>query len=69
MLRAGGPFGPEGVSAAAVSGPEDEIEGSLKSFTKVYDLVEDNFADKVTADKAVYKVAIPGHAADSRSAL
>ena len=56
----GGFFGPEGVSAAAVAGPEDEIKGSLKSFTKVYDLVEENFADKVTADKAVYKGAIPG---------
>lgn len=56
----GGLFGPEGVSAAAVAGPEDEIKASLKSFTKVYDLVEENFADKVTPDKAVYKGAVPG---------
>ncbi len=56
----GGLFGPQGLSAAAAAGPEDDIKGSLKSFTKLYDLVEENFADKVTADKAVYKGAIPG---------
>jgi carboxyl-terminal processing protease len=32
----------------------------MKSFTSVYDLVEQNFADKVEADKAIYKGAIPG---------
>ena len=57
---AGGFFGPEGVAAAAATGPEDDIKASLKSFTKVYDLVEENFADKVTADKAIYNGAIPG---------
>jgi carboxyl-terminal processing protease len=56
----GGLVGPEGVSVAAAAGPEDEIKASLKSFTKLYDLVEDNFADKVAADKAIYKGAIPG---------
>jgi carboxyl-terminal processing protease len=56
----GGVFGPEGVAAAAASGPEDDIKASLKSFTKVYDLVEENFADKVTPDKAIYNGAIPG---------
>lgn len=56
----GGLFGTEGMSAAAAAGPEDEIKGSLRSFTKVYDLVEENFADKVTADKAIYKGAVPG---------
>src|SRR3982750_588289 len=55
----GGLFGPEGVSAAAV-GSDDDIRASLKTFTKVYDLVEQNFAEKVTADKAVYNGAIPG---------
>ena len=57
----GGIFGPEGVSAAAAAvNSEDDIKASLKSFTKVYDLVEQNFADKVPADKAVYNGAIPG---------
>lgn len=56
----GGVFGPEGVAAAAAAGPEDDIKASLKSFTKVYELVEENFADKVTPDKAIYSGAIPG---------
>src|SRR5271165_5908672 len=57
----GGVFGPgtEGVSAAS-SGPEEELKSSLKAFTKVYDVVEANFADKITADKGIYKGAIPG---------
>jgi carboxyl-terminal processing protease len=33
---------------------------SMKSFTSVFDAVEQNFADKVDADKAVYNGAIPG---------
>jgi carboxyl-terminal processing protease len=56
----GGIFGPEGVSAAAAATSEDDVKASLRSFTKVYDLVEQNFADKVTSDKAVYNGAIPG---------
>ena len=57
----GGLFGPgmEGVSAAT-SSPEDELKSSIKSFTRVYDLVEGNFADPVTSDKSIYKGAIPG---------
>src|ERR1700736_4063350 len=57
----GGIFGPglEGVSAAT-SSPEEDLKSSIRSFTKVYDLVEGNFADAVTADKAIYKGAIPG---------
>ena len=58
----GGVFGPgmEGVSAATASGPEEDLKASIRAFTKVYDVVEGNFADKVTADKGVYKGAIPG---------
>src|SRR5579875_686094 len=56
----GGIFGPEGVSAAGASGPEDDIKSSLRSFTKVYNLVEANFADQINPDKAIYKGAIPG---------
>src|SRR5271163_2737368 len=57
----GGVFGPgvAGVSAAS-SGPEEDLKTNIKSFTKVYELVENNFADKVTSDKGVYKGAIPG---------
>ena len=36
------------------------MKASLDSFTKVYDVVEENYADKLSADKAIYKGAIPG---------
>ncbi len=52
-----GIFGGGGVSAATSDGP---MEQSFKSFTKVYDVVEQNFADQVKPDKAIYKGAIPG---------
>jgi carboxyl-terminal processing protease len=55
---AAGIFGGRNVSAASPS--EDAISQSMKSFTTVYDVVEKNFADKVDADKAVYKGSIPG---------
>jgi len=57
----GGVFGPgvTGVSAAS-SGPEEDLKTNIKEFTKVYELVENNFADKVTSDKGIYKGAIPG---------
>ncbi len=47
-----------GVKAASAG--DDPINQSLKAFTKVYDVVEQNFADPVKADKAIYKGAIPG---------
>ncbi|MCS7026558.1 MAG: S41 family peptidase [Bryobacteraceae bacterium] len=46
-------------SKAADSGGED-IGSSLKLFTKVLDLVESNFAEKVNPQKALYEGAIPG---------
>ena len=59
---AGAIFGPglTGVKAAAKVGSEEELKNSIKSFTKIYDVVEENFADKVTSDKGIYKGAIPG---------
>ncbi|MCU1295256.1 MAG: Carboxyl-terminal protease [Bryobacterales bacterium] len=62
----GGLFGPgaRSVSAAqqhVVAAPSDEdLKAGLDSFTKVYDVVEENYADKLSADKAIYKGAIPG---------
>ena len=55
----GGIFGPQ-VQAAATVADADDIGASLKSFTSIYGLVEQNFADKVDPDKAIYKGAIPG---------
>nr|MCU0246081.1 S41 family peptidase [Bryobacter sp.] len=49
--------GLEEVSAAT---SEDDIRASLKSFTKIYELVEENYADPLNPDKAVYKGAVPG---------
>ncbi len=56
----GGVFGPGVTGVSAATGDEDEINASIKSFTKLFQLVEDNFAEKVTPDKAIYKGAIPG---------
>ncbi len=56
---AGGLYGPR-VQVASAAGSEDDINKSAKAFTKVYGLVEDNFADPLNADKAIYKGAIPG---------
>jgi len=55
----GGVYGPR-VEVASAASDEDSLKTSLKSFTKVYDLVEENFADPVNPDKAIYKGAIPG---------
>jgi carboxyl-terminal processing protease len=46
-----------GVSAAP---PGDAADESLRSFSAVYNTVEQNFADKVEPGKSVYKGAIPG---------
>ena len=55
----GGIVGPElaGVSAAS---EESDVQAGVRSFSKVYDLIEQNFADKVHPDKAIYRGAIPG---------
>src|SRR5204863_2107343 len=54
----GGLYGPPVQVASAAN--EDDIRNSLKVFTKVYNVVEENFADQLNPDKAVYKGAIPG---------
>ena len=58
---------PTEVSAA--TGPDDDIQVSLKAFTKVYEAVEQNFADPVNPDKAIYNGAIPSmlHTLDPHS--
>ncbi|MBI4905076.1 MAG: S41 family peptidase [Acidobacteria bacterium] len=38
----------------------EEIQNSIKTFTKVLDAVEANFADAVKTEKAIYDGAIPG---------
>jgi carboxyl-terminal processing protease len=55
----GGVYGP-GARVAAASNSEDDLNASIKEFTKLYSTVEQNFADPVNADQAIYEGAIPG---------
>ena len=55
----GGVYDP-GVAGVSAASSEDDIRASVSTFTKVYSLVERNFADPLDADKALYKGAIPG---------
>src|SRR5881398_3966542 len=50
-------------------GNDSDIRDSLKNFTQVYQLVEENYAEPVNADKAIYNGAIPGmlHVLDPHS--
>jgi carboxyl-terminal processing protease len=57
---AAGLFFTGGKVKAASTNNEEQLSQSLKAFTKVYDVVEANFADSVKAEKAIYKGAIPG---------
>jgi len=63
----GGFYGPRVQLAAAApdADPESEAEAitldrDMDSVTRVYALVQQNFAEPVSADKAIYKGAIPG---------
>ncbi|MCU1284699.1 MAG: carboxyl-terminal protease [Acidobacteriales bacterium] len=54
----------------AASGNSDtEIRENLKTFSQIYDIVEQNYAETVSADKAIYNGAIPGmlHVLDPHS--
>ncbi len=53
-------LGPRLNVASAATADDDDVKNSIKSFTKAYNLVEENFADPVSADKAIYNGAIPG---------
>jgi carboxyl-terminal processing protease len=60
-------FGQKASPDAATS--DVEIKDSLKQFSQVYQLIEDNYAEPISADKASYNGAIPGmlHALDPHS--
>ena len=45
---------------AAAPEPVDELDSEVKDFHKALALVQANFADRVSPDKAIYKGAIPG---------
>jgi carboxyl-terminal processing protease len=54
----GGIYGPR-LDVASAAETED-LDVDVRHFSRVLSLVEANFADKVSADKTVYKGAIPG---------
>jgi len=62
----GGMYGPVGRATAAGS---DDLQESVRSFTRVLAVVEQNYADPVDTDKAIYDGAIPGmlHVLDPHS--
>src|SRR5713101_595844 len=48
------------ISPAATPSSDSDVRDSLKQFTEVYETIEQNYADPVNADKAIYNGAIPG---------
>lgn len=63
---AGGLFGPGAQTASAAAQPnaaipsDEDLKASIESFTKVYDLVDQNNSEKLNPDKSIYRGAIPG---------
>jgi carboxyl-terminal processing protease len=55
----GGMYGPTIMGASAATS-EDDVNKALKHLRRCSRVVEDNFADKVTPDKTIYKGSIPG---------
>src|SRR2546425_11955086 len=45
---------------AVAPGSDSDVRESLKQFTEVYSVVEQNYAEPVNADRAIYNGAIPG---------
>jgi len=57
------------ISPAASPSSDSDVRGSFKQFTQVFETVEENYAEPVSADKAIYNGAIPGmlHSLDPHS--
>lgn len=57
------------ITPAAAPNSDDDIRNSIKEFTEVYSIVEQNYAEPVDPDKAIYNGAIPGmlHVLDPHS--
>lgn len=58
-VMAGTFFGPP-ARAAAAAVPEEELRESIRAFAAVLHLVEENYADPVNVDTAIFNGAIPG---------
>ena len=55
----GGVYG-QRVLATTDAGEESDVQGSLNAFTKIYEVVEQNYADPIDPDKAIYGPANTG---------
>ena len=57
------------INPAAAPGGDADVRDSLHQFTEVYSIVEQNYAEPVSPDKAIYNGAIPGmlHVLDPHS--
>src|SRR6266536_618959 len=57
------------IAPAATPSSDSDVRDSFKQFTQVYETVEENYADPVNADKAIYNGAIPSmlHSLDPHS--
>jgi len=53
----GGIYGPD---VRATTASTDDYQTAVREFTRVLDVVQNNYADTVDVDKAVYQGAIPG---------
>jgi len=49
-----------GIARTATGQSEGDLRGNVKSFAQAYALIEENFADSLAPDKAIYQGAIPG---------
>ena len=47
------------INPAATPSSDSDVRESIKQFTQVYETIEENYADPVNADKAIYTGAIP----------
>src|SRR5580765_7341720 len=61
-------YGPS-IRARAATTPQDDLDKSFKALAGVYSLIEQNYADPVSSEKAIYQGAIPGmlHTLDPHS--
>ncbi len=51
-------YGP-GLRAYAAT-PQDDLDKNVKALANAFSIIEDNYADKVSSEKAIYQGAIPG---------
>jgi len=56
---AGGFYGPR-VDVASAASPVEDLDRDVSGFVKALNLVDQNFAERPSADKTIYKGAIPG---------